>query len=149
MPFNSHWPLLPVLLPGQCSVCNGAGPWHEIKKGKVKVKFAQSCPTLCEPMDCTVTEFSRPEYWSGVAFPFPRESSQPGDRTQVFCIAGGFFTSWATKEAQEYWNGWPIPSPGDLPDPGIKPGSPALQVDSLPAELSGSCDSLFLVSLTN
>ena len=37
----------------------------------------------------------------------------------------------------EYWSGSPIPSPGDLSDPGIKPGSPALQVDSLPAELPG------------
>ena len=35
---------------------------------------------------------------------------------------------------QEYWSGLPFPSPGDLPDPGIKPGSPALQVDSLPFE---------------
>ena len=34
-----------------------------------------------------------------------------------------------------------LPSPGDLPDPGIKPGSPALQVDSLPAEPPGKpCD---------
>ena len=32
---------------------------------------------------------------------------------------------------------YPIPSPADLPDPGIKPGSPALQADSLPTELSG------------
>ena len=32
---------------------------------------------------------------------------------------------------QEYWNGYPIPSPGHLPDPGIEPESPALQVDSL------------------
>ena len=38
---------------------------------------------------------------------------------------------------QEYWNGLLFPSPGDLPDPGIEPGSPALQADSLPAELSG------------
>ena len=38
---------------------------------------------------------------------------------------------------QEYWSGLPCPSPGDLPDPGIEPGSPALQVDSLPAELLG------------
>ena len=38
---------------------------------------------------------------------------------------------------QEYWSGLPRPLPGDLPDPGIEPGSPALQVDSLPAELSG------------
>ena len=40
------------------------------------------------------------------------------------------------REAQEHWSGWPVPSPGYLPDPGIKPGSPALQADSLPAELS-------------
>ena len=33
---------------------------------------------------------------------------------------------------QEYWNGLPFPSPGDLPDPGIEPTSPAWQVDSLP-----------------
>ena len=38
---------------------------------------------------------------------------------------------------QEYWSGWPIPSPADLPDPGIEPVCPALQVDSLPTELSG------------
>ena len=35
---------------------------------------------------------------------------------------------------QEYWNGLPFPSPGDLPDSEIKPRSPALQADSLPAE---------------
>ena len=38
---------------------------------------------------------------------------------------------------QEYWNGLPFPSPGYLPDLGIEPRSPALQVDSLPAELPG------------
>ena len=36
---------------------------------------------------------------------------------------------------QEYWSGLPFPSPGDLPDPGIKLGSPALQTDDLPTEL--------------
>ena len=36
---------------------------------------------------------------------------------------------------QEYWNGFPLPSPGDFPDPGIKLGSPALQADSLLTEL--------------
>ena len=35
---------------------------------------------------------------------------------------------------QEYWRGLPFPSPGDLPDPGIKPRSPALQADTLPCE---------------
>ena len=38
---------------------------------------------------------------------------------------------------QEYWNGLPFPSPGDLPDPGIEPRSPALQADSLPSESQG------------
>ena len=39
---------------------------------------------------------------------------------------------------QEYWSGWPFPSPGDLPDPGNEPESPAFQADSLPAELQGT-----------
>ena len=37
----------------------------------------------------------------------------------------------------EYWSGWPFPSLGDLPNPGVKPRSPALQADSLPAEPQG------------
>ena len=36
---------------------------------------------------------------------------------------------------QEYWSGLPFPSPGDRSDPGIEPGSPALQADNLPTEL--------------
>ena len=39
---------------------------------------------------------------------------------------------------QEYWSGLPFLSPGDLPDPGIKPGSLALQADSLPSEPPGT-----------
>ena len=38
---------------------------------------------------------------------------------------------------QEYWSGLPFPSPGDLPDLGIEPGSPALQADALPSESPG------------
>ena len=38
---------------------------------------------------------------------------------------------------QEYWSGLPFPSPGDLPDSGIKPESPALETDSLPVEPPG------------
>ena len=44
------------------------------------------------------------------------------------------------KEVQEYWSRKPIPSSVALPDPGIKPGSPALKVDSLPAGLLGKPD---------
>ena len=40
--------------------------------------------------------------------------------------------------SQEYWSGLPFPFPGDLPDLGIKSRSPALQADSLPAELPGN-----------
>ena len=72
---------------------------------------------------------------TGVFCSLLQGSSQPKDQTQVSYIAGRFFTSWATREAQEYWSGEPIPSPGDLPHPGIEPGSPAWQADSLPAEL--------------
>ena len=69
--------------------------------------------------------------------PSSRGSSQLRDQIQVSHMAGGFFTIWATRKAQEYWSGYPIPSPGELPDPGIKSESPALQADYLPAELPG------------
>ena len=64
--------------------------------------------------------------------------------TQVSHIAGWFFTSWATREAQEYWSGLPIPSLADLPKPGIELGSPAFQAGSLPTELSGKSESFTL-----
>jgi len=75
--------------------------WHG-KNQKVKVKAAQYCLTLFDPMDCScqaplAMEFSRPEYWSGL----------------------------------------PCPPPGNLPNPGIRPRSLTLQVDSLPAEPPG------------
>ena len=43
---------------------------------------------------------------------------------------------------QEYWSGLPCPPPGDLPDPGIEPWSPALQADSLPPEPPGKCSAI-------
>ena len=44
---------------------------------------------------------------------------------------------------QGYWSGLPFPSPGDLPDPGIESGSPALQADALPSELPGKPEIIF------
>ena len=70
-----------------------------------EVKVVQSCPTLCDPMDYTVPGILQARILEWVAFPFSRGSSQPRDQTQVFRIVGGFFTSWATREAQEYWSG--------------------------------------------
>ena len=101
---------------------------------------AQSCPTLCDPMDCSPSVSSvhedspgkntgmgchallqgiiptqvsshcrwilyclshqgSPRILEWVAYPFSRRSSHPRSQTGVSCIAGGFFTSWATREA--------------------------------------------------
>ena len=60
---------------------------------KVKVKVAQSCLTLCNPMDYTVHAILQARILEWVAFPFSRVSSQPRNQTHVFGIAGGFFTS--------------------------------------------------------
>ena len=48
---------------------------------------------------------------------------------------------------QEFWSGLPFPSPGDLPDPGIKPMSSAWQADSLPTELGGKSIEKLLLGL--
>ena len=64
---------------------------------------AQSCPTLCHPMECS-----------------PPGSSVHGDSPR-----------------QEYWSRLPCPPPGYLPNPGIEPRSPTLQVDSLLTEPPG------------
>ena len=72
---------------------------------KCEVKVTQSYLTLCDPMDYTVHGILQARILEWVTFPFSRRSSQPRDYTQVFCIVGGFFTSWATREAQKYWSG--------------------------------------------
>ena len=62
---------------------------------------AQSCPTLCDLMDCSppgssVHGISQARILEWVAISFSRGSSQPRDQTQVYLIAGRFFTIWAT-----------------------------------------------------
>ena len=64
-----------------------------------EVLVSQSCPALCDPMECSL----------------------PGSSVHEF-------------SRQEYWSGLPFYPSGDLMDPGIKPGSPALQADSLPTD---------------
>ena len=100
---------LPVSGPGQewlwfpmvCSVVP-TSHYYWCPQWKVKVKVTESCPTLCNPMDYTVHGILQARILEWVAFPFSRGSSQLRDWTQVSCIAGGLFTSWATREA---W--WP------------------------------------------
>ena len=64
-------------------------------ESEVKVKVAQSCPTLCRPMDYIVHGILQVRILEWVAIPFSWGSSQPGDRTQISHSAGRFFTSWA------------------------------------------------------
>ena len=71
----------------------------------MKVKVAQSCLTLCDPMDYIVHSILQARILECVAFPFSRGSSLPRDQIQVSHITGRFFTSWTTREAQEYWSG--------------------------------------------
>ena len=65
--------------------------------GERKVKVAQSCPILCNPMDYTVHGILQARILAWVAVPFSRESSEPRDWTQVSRISGGFFTSFPTE----------------------------------------------------
>ena len=63
-------------------------------------EVAQSCPTLCDPMDCSLPRSSvhgifQARVLEWVAIAFSRGSSQPKDRTQVSCIVGRRFTVWA------------------------------------------------------
>ena len=73
-------------------------------KSAMKVKVAQSRLTLCDPMGYTVHGILQARILEWVSVPFFRGSSQPRDLTQVSCIAGGFFTSWATREAHNIVN---------------------------------------------
>jgi len=119
-------------------------PYIYLYLSNVKVKVAQSCPTLCDPMDYTYSPWNSPSQNTGVgslsllqgifptqglnpglphyrqilyqlsykgsprilewiAYPFSRESSWPRDQTGVSCIAGGFFTNWAMREAYQQY----------------------------------------------
>ena len=85
---------------------------------KVKVKVIQSCLTLWDPMDYTVLGILQARILEWVAFPFSRRSSQPRDQTQVSCTVGRFFTSWATRGAQEYWSRVAYPVSSECSQPG-------------------------------
>ena len=69
-------------------------------------EVAQSCPTLCDPMDCSLSGSSvhgifQARVLEWVAISFSRVSSQSRDRTLVSCTADRHFTIWATREAHQ------------------------------------------------
>ena len=74
---------------------------------------------------------------------------------KVLVVSDSFETPWTVAHqvplfiefsSQAHWSGMPFPSPGDLPNPGIEPGSPALQADSLPSEPLGTLSFIDAVS---
>ena len=65
-------------------------------------KVTQSCPTLWDPMDYTVHGILQVRTLEWVVVPFSRGPFNPRDWTQVSCIVGRLFTSWANREAQEF-----------------------------------------------
>ena len=101
--------------------------------------IAQSCLTLFDPMDCrppgsSVHGILGARMLEWVAIPSSRGSSQPRDQTQVSHTAGRFFYQLSTGSPRLLeWVAFP--TLGELPDLEIEPWSPALQADSLPAEL--------------
>ena len=76
---------------------------------KVKWKSLSRVRLFVNPWTIQSMEFSRPEYWSGVGFPFSGRgsggSSQPRDRTLVSRIVGGLVTSWAIGKPKNTWVG--------------------------------------------
>ena len=100
-------------------------------KLKHSVLVTQSCPTLCNPPGSSVHGISQARI-------LEIESESVSSSVRI----GLFVTPWTVAcqaplsmgfSKQEYWSELPFPFPGDLPDPGIEPASPALQVDSLPS----------------
>ena len=72
--------------------------------GESESVVGQSCPTLCDPVDCSLLGFSlhgvlQARILEWVAMFFSRGASQPRDGTQVSCTAGRCFNLWATREA--------------------------------------------------
>ena len=110
-------------------------------KAKSESEITQSCPTLSIPMDCSLPGSSvhgifqaRVLEWGAIASGYMCFHLLPGGPGG--CSPGGG-ARLGSPAAGECWNGLPFPSPGDLPNPGIEPGSPALQADALPSEPPG------------
>ena len=119
----------------------------------MKLKVAQSCPTLWDPMECGQAGssvhgmwpakspppiiFSRQEYWSGQLFPSSGDLPNPGIEPRSPALQVDSLLSELLRKPKNTGVGSSIPSPEDLPNPGIKSRSPALQTDSLTAQLPG------------
>ena len=110
-----------------CAQTGGLGTGHlgpDSDTAKHRVTLDKSCPSLGS--SCSSSMMRR----LSISHSLVLDSCDPVDCRPRRSSVMGF-------PRQEYWSGLPFPSPGDLPNPGIKPGSPALQEDSLPSEPPG------------
>ena len=99
------------------------------KKSKAKIKVAQACTILCA-WTIQSMEFSRPEYKSGLPWPSPGDLSNPGIKSRSPSLQ-------SHQESPRIMEWVACPFYRGTSWPGIKPGSPASQADSLPAEWPG------------
>ena len=102
----------------------------------IEWKYLSHVQLFGTPWTIQFMGFSRPETGVGshllLQAIFPTQGSVPGLQHCRWILY-----QMSHKEPQEYWSWQPIPAPGDISNTGIEMGSPALQVDSLPTELSG------------
>ena len=124
---------------------------HKLRRKALNKSFPhghQKEAILLTPWPCTsrLQNCESPSFVSNSLLPHGLNSpwNSPGQNTGVgshFLLQGIFPTQGLNPGPQkgkpQYWSGQPIPSPEDLPNPGIQPRCPALQADSLPTELSG------------
>ena len=124
-----------------------------VYSGNVTIRNILSCYLLSE---CFLLQNSkrRIQLWLMSVFPTILES--PWKWKWKLSHVRLFATPWTVAcqappsmgfSRQEYWSGLPFPSPGDLSNPGIEPGSPALQADALTSEPPGKPQSKFACSL--
>ena len=105
---QEYWSGLPFPSPGNFPT-QGSNPGLPRKSSVLKSEseVAQSCPTLCEPIDyslpgSSVHGISQAIVLEWIAISFSRGSSQPRARTVVSCFVDGSVTVWATKERRSY-----------------------------------------------
>ena len=91
-----------------CMASSTQWTWVQANSEVKWSEVAQSCPTLCDPMDSSLPDSAihgifqaRILEWAAISF--SRGSSQPRDQTRVSCIADRYFTVWATREAHRRW----------------------------------------------
>ena len=99
---------------------------------------AQSCPTLCDPMDCSKPGFPVHHQLPELLKLMPIKSVMPSKHLilcrPLFLLPSIFPSIRLFSKESALHIRWPFPSPGVLRNPGVEPRSPTLQADSLPAE---------------